>query len=647
MTEHAEQLEFQAEARQLLDLMIHSVYSNKDSFLRELISNASDALDKLRLEAFRNKDLDVDTSDLHIDIDADKDARTLTVRDNGIGMTREDVVGLIGTLAKSGTAELRQQLREAKNEAASQELIGQFGIGFYSTFMVADRVELLTRKAGESTATRWESSGAGTYTVSSVEDAPQGTSVTLHLKPEDAEDELHDYTAQWKIRTLVKQYSDFIAWPIRMQVERSIPASEDGGEDSGAGGVTVETETINSMKALWARPRNEVSDEEYQEFYKHIGHAWDEPLEIIPMKAEGTFEYQALLFIPSHAPFDLFNHDTKVGVQLYVKRVFIMADCDDLMPPYLRFVKGVVDAADMSLNVSREILQQDRQIKAIRRRLTKKVLATIKEMQSERPENYRTFWTQFGRVLKESLLSDAENQDTLLQISSFASTHSEDEPTTLAEYVGRMKGGQEQIFYATGESRQQLLNSPHLEAFKAKGYEVLLLTDPVDEVWVDAVSEFDGRALQSVAKGEVDLDSEDEKSANEAERQERERDFADLLAWLKEILSDHVKEVRLSTRLTESPACLITDAFGITPALARMYRASGQAVPVGERILELNPDHLLVVGLRDARASRSDDPSLTETAELLYGAALLAEGGELEDPAKFAGLLTQRLARTV
>jgi molecular chaperone HtpG len=647
MTEHAEQLEFQAEARQLLDLMIHSVYSNKDSFLRELISNASDALDKLRLEAFRNKDLIVDTSDLHIDIDVDKDARTLTVRDNGIGMTREDVVGLIGTLAKSGTAELRQQLREAKNEAASQELIGQFGIGFYSTFMVADRVELLTRKAGESTATRWESSGAGTYTVSSVEDAPQGTSVTLHLKPEDAEDELHDYTAQWKIRTLVKQYSDFIAWPIRMQVERSIPASEDGGEDSGAGGVTVETETINSMKALWARPRNEVSDEEYQEFYKHIGHAWDEPLEIIPMKAEGTFEYQALLFIPSHAPFDLFNHDTKVGVQLYVKRVFIMADCDDLMPPYLRFVKGVVDAADMSLNVSREILQQDRQIKAIRRRLTKKVLATIKEMQSERPENYRTFWTQFGRVLKEGLLSDAENQDMLLQIASFASTHSEDEPTTLAEYVGRMKGGQEQIFYATGESRQQLLKSPHLEAFKAKGYEVLLLTDPVDEVWVDAVSEFDGRALQSVAKGEVDLDSEDEKSANEAERQERERDFADLLAWLKEILSDHVKEVRLSTRLTESPACLITDAFGITPALARMYRASGQAVPVGERILELNPDHLLVVGLRDARASRSDDPSLTETAELLYGAALLAEGGELEDPAKFAGLLTQRLARTV
>jgi molecular chaperone HtpG len=643
MTAHAEQLEFQAEARQLLDLMIHSVYSNKDSFLRELISNASDALDKLRLEAYRNKDLDVDTSDLHIEIDIDKDARTLTVRDNGIGMTREDVVGLIGTLAKSGTAELRQQLREAKNEAASEELIGQFGIGFYSTFMVADHVELLTRKAGESEATRWQSKGEGTYTIESVDDAPQGTSVTLHLKPEDPEDELHDYTSEWKLRALIKQYSDFIAWPIRMQVERRTPATEEGGEEV----VTVETETVNSMKALWARPRDEVSDEEYAEFYKHIAHAWDEPLEVIPMKAEGTFEYQALLFIPSHAPFDLFNQDGKVGVQLYVKRVFIMADCDDLMPPYLRFVKGVVDAADMSLNVSREILQQDRQIKAIRRRLTKKVLSTIKEMQAERPDNYRTFWTQFGRVLKEGLLSDPENQDTLLGVSSFASTRSEDEVTTLAGYVERMKEGQTQIFYATGESRQQLLSSPHLEAFKAKGYEVLLLTDPVDEVWVGTVTEFDGKPLQSVAQGEVDLDSEEEKTAHEAERQERERDFADLLAWLTETLSEHVKEVRLSTRLTASPACLITDTYGITPALARMYRASGQAVPVGKRILELNPEHPLVTGLQQAQQSRADDTSLAETAELLYGTALLAEGGELEDPARFAGLLADRLARTV
>ena len=648
MNARVEQLEFQAEARQLLDLMVHSVYSNKDSFLRELISNASDALDKLRIEALRNKDLEVDTSDLHIEIEVDKGARTLTVRDNGIGMTREEVVDLIGTLAKSGTAELRQQLREAKNAAASEELIGQFGIGFYSVFMVADKVELLTRKAGESDATRWESSGDGTYTIESIDDAPLGTSVTLHLKPEDAEDELHDYTAEWKIKNLVKKYSDFIAWPIRMEVVHTTPALEKEGAEGGEETVTIETETLNSMKALWARPKDEVSDEEYKEFYKHIGHAWDDPLEVIAMKAEGTFEYQALLFIPSHAPFDLFNRDAHTGVQLYVKRVFIMGDCDELMPEYLRFIKGVVDAQDLSLNVSREILQQDRQIKAMRRRLTKKVLSSIKELQSERPEDYRTFWTQFGRVLKEGLLSDFDNQDTLLRISSFASTHSDEEVTTLAEYVERMKDGQEQIFYATGETRQQILKSPHLEAFKAKGYEVLVLTDPVDEVWVGNVTEFDGKPLQSVAKGEVDLGSDEDKS--EAEREEQQKEFADLLDWLKETLSEHVKEVRLSSRLTESPACLITDAFGMTPALARMYRASGQPVPVGKRILELNPSHPLVIGLRDAQKKADNDTALTvvaETAELLYGTALLAEGGALEDPARFAELLADRLARTV
>ncbi|OBF50913.1 molecular chaperone HtpG [Mycobacterium sp. 852002-53434_SCH5985345] len=651
MNARVEQLEFQAEARQLLDLMVHSVYSNKDSFLRELISNASDALDKLRLEAFRNKDLDVDTSDLHIEVEVDKDARTLTIRDNGIGMTRDEVVGLIGTLAKSGTAELRQQLREAKdakNEAASEELIGQFGIGFYSSFMVADKVELLTRKAGESEATRWESSGEGTYTIEAVESAPQGTSVTLHLKPEDAEDELHDYTSEWKIRGLVKKYSDFIAWPIRMEVERRIQVPVEEGSEETREEVVIDTETLNSMKALWARPKEEVSEEEYQEFYKHIAHAWDDPLEIIAMKAEGTFEYQALLFIPSHAPFDLFNRDAQTGIQLYVKRVFIMGDCDQLMPEYLRFVKGVVDAQDMSLNVSREILQQDRQIKAIRRRLTKKVLSTIKELQSDRPDDYRNFWTQFGRVVKEGLLSDFDNRDTLLQISSFASTHSEEEATTLAEYVERMKDGQEQIFFATGETRQQILKSPHLEAFKAKGYEVLLLTDPVDEVWVGTVTEFDGKPLQSVAKGEVDLSSEGDES--EAEREEQQKEFADLLTWMKETLSEHVKEVRLSSRLTDSPACLITDAFGITPALARLYRASGQDIPVGKRILELNPNHPLVTGLREAQKKADGDAALAEvaeTAELLYGTALLAEGGALDDPARFAELLADRLTRTV
>ncbi|RAV13509.1 molecular chaperone HtpG [Mycolicibacterium sp. GF69] len=641
MTAGVEQLEFQAEARQLLDLLIHSVYSNKDSFLRELVSNASDALDKLRLEALRNKDLDVDTSDLHIEIEVEKSSRTLTVRDNGIGMTRDEVVDLIGTLARSGTAELRQKLREAKNDAASEELIGQFGIGFYSTFMVADEVELLTRKAGESAGIRWTSSGDGTYSIETVEDAPQGTAVTLRLKPEDREDQLYDYTAEWKIRELVKKYSDFIAWPIRMQVEQFAPAAEEGGQET----VTIETQTLNSMKALWAKPKDEVSEEEYAEFYKHIAHAWDEPLEIISMRGEGTFEYQALLFIPSQAPFDLFTRDAKIGVQLYVKRVFVMGDCDELMPRYLRFVKGVVDAENMSLNVSREILQQDRQVTAIRRRLTKKILTTISDLQSTRPEDYRTFWAQFGAVLKEGLMSDTDNRDALLRVSSFASTDTDEELTTLPEYIERMKEGQEQIFYATGQSREQLLKSPHLEAFKAKGYEVLLLTDPVDEIWVSSVPEFDGKPLQSVARGEVDLDSDDEKS--EAEREEQEKDFAELLSWLKETLSEQVAEVRLSTRLTESPACLITPTFGITPALARMYRASGQSVPAGKRILELNPKHVLVTGLQHAHKDRRDDPALAETAELLYGTALLAEGDVPEDPAKFAGMLAERLARTV
>jgi molecular chaperone HtpG len=649
MSTGVEQLEFQAEARQLLDLMVHSVYSDKDSFLRELISNASDALDKLRIEAFQNKDLDVDTSDLHIEIEVDTDARTLTIRDNGIGMTRAEVVDLIGTLAKSGTAELRQQLRDAKSDPVTEELIGQFGIGFYSTFMVADRVELLTHKAGDSEAIKWESSGDGTYTIETVDGekgAPQGTSVTLHLKPADTEDALHDYTSEWKIRTLVKKYSDFIAWPIRMEIEHRHPA-EDGDEDT----VTREVETLNSMKALWAKAKDEVSDEEYKEFYKHIAKAWDDPLEVISMKAEGSFEYQALLFIPSRAPLDLYEPDATIGVQLYVKRVFIMGDCDQLMPRYLRFVKGVVDAQDLSLNVSREMLQQDRQINAIRRRLTKKVLSTIKDLQSQRPDDYRTFWDQFGKVLKEGLMRDFDNQETLLEVSSFASTHSEDQLTTLTQYVERMKEDQRQIFYATGESPRQILSTPHLEAFKAKGYEVLLLSDTVDEIWLGSVTEFDAKPLQSVAVGDVDLDNEEEKTAHEAERKEQEQDFAELLTWLTETLGEHVKEARLSTRLTDSPACLITDAFGVTPTLARIYRATGQDIPVGKRTLELNPSHPLITGLQHAYRDRGDDEArlaeITETAELLYGTALLAEGNAPDDPARFAELLVQRLARTV
>ncbi|MFD0362170.1 molecular chaperone HtpG [Nocardia sp. GCM10030253] len=651
MTEHVEQLEFQAETHQLLELMIHSVYSNKDTFLRELISNASDALDKLRLESYRDKDLHVDTSDLHIELEIDADQRVLTVRDNGIGMSRAEVVDLIGTLAKSGTAELRKKLNEAKSEAASEELIGQFGIGFYSTFMVADKVTLTTRKAGENEGTRWESTGQSTYTIETLDEAPQGTTVSLHLKPADEDDHLFDYTQEWKLREIVKKYSDFIAWPIQMQVERTITEGE--GEEK-VDKTILETQTLNSMKALWTRPKSEVSDEEYKEFYKHVSHGWDDPLEIIPMKAEGTFEYQALLFIPSHAPFDLFTREHKRGVQLYVKRVFIMDNCEELMPEYLRFVKGVVDAQDLSLNVSREILQQDRQIQMIRKRLVKKVLSTVKDLQgAEDQEKYQTFWKEFGRVLKEGLLSDFDNRETLLQVSSFASTNSDTELTTLAQYVERMQDGQDAIYYMTGETRQQIESSPHMEAFKAKGLEVLILIDPVDEMWVGSVTEFDGKPFQSVAKGEVDLESEEEKKASEALREQQDKDFAEVLTWLGKALDDSVKEVRLTSRLTTSPACLVGDVFDFTPMLERMYRASGQLVPETKRILELNPTHPLVTGLRDAYDTRKEDadagkvPELTETAELLYGTAVLAEGGELKDPARFAHILTDRLTRTL
>ncbi|MEV4628010.1 molecular chaperone HtpG [Micromonospora sp. NPDC049523] len=643
MSTGVETLEFQAEARQLLQLMIHSIYSNKDIFLRELISNASDALDKLRLESLVDKELEVDTSDLHIQIEVDREQRTLTVRDNGIGMTRDEVVGLIGTIAKSGTAELLRQLKESKDAAASQDLIGQFGVGFYSTFMVADKVTLVSRRVGEQDGTRWESDGAGTYTVEPVADAPQGTAVTVHLKPEDEEDQLFDYTTEWKIRELVKRYSDFIAWPIRMEVER--PASDADGEGDDA--PKHEVKTLNSMKALWARPRNEVSDEEYNEFYRHVSRDWNDPLEIIRMKGEGTFEYEALLFIPSQAPFDLFTRDAKLGIQLYVKRVFIMDDCQALMPEYLRFVKGVVDAHDLSLNISREILQQDRQIQLMRRRLVKKVLSTVKDLMGQDADKYGTFWREFGRAVKEGLLNDFENQRAILDISSFASTHDPEQLVTLQQYVERMKEGQTDIYYMTGESRKMIENSPHMEAFHAKGYEVLLLTDPVDEMWVEAVRDFDGKQLRSIAKGQVDLDAEQEDKADEPDRDQQKEEYAALLTWLSTQLTEQVKEVRLSSRLTTSPAILVGDAQDMTPTLERMYRAMGQEVPQIKRILELNPTHPLVTGLRKAHEQRSEDPAVAETAELLYGTALLAEGGELPDPARFARLLADRLARTL
>ncbi|GAA4136343.1 molecular chaperone HtpG [Streptomyces griseoincarnatus] len=632
-----ETFEFQVEARQLLQLMIHSVYSNKDVFLRELVSNASDALDKLRLAKLRDDTLDADVSDLHIELETDRDARTLTVRDNGVGMSYDEVGELIGTIANSGTAQFLKELKEAQDAAGAEGLIGQFGVGFYSGFMVADEVTLVTRRAGEKQGTRWSSRGEGTYTLERVDDAPQGTSVVLHLKPADPDNQLHDYTSVWKLKEIVKRYSDFITWPIRLVGEK------DGEGDDGE---AAEPETLNSMKALWARPRDEVSEDEYHELYKHIGHDWREPLETIQLHAEGTFEYQALLFVPSHAPHDLFRQNMRHGLQLYVKRVFIMDDCEALLPSYLRFVKGVVDAQDLSLNVSREILQQDRHIRMMQRRLTKKVLSSVKSMMTADAEKYATFWREFGAVLKEGLVTDPDNRDALLAVASFASTHEDGEAVTLKRYVERMPEGQDDIYYITGESRETVDNSPHMEAFRERGIEVLLLTDPVDEVWADAVGEFEGKRLRSVAKGEIDLDAREDDRSEDEQKQQAEA-YAGLLGWMRERLDDDVKEVRLSTRLTRSPACLVADADDLTPALENMYRAMGQEVPHSRRILELNPDHALVKGLNEAYAEREDRSELADTAELMYALAVVAEGGRPKDPARFVRLTADRLERTL
>ncbi|MFG2841534.1 molecular chaperone HtpG [Streptomyces zaomyceticus] len=651
MTSQVETYEFQAESRQLLQLVVHSIYSNKDIFLRELISNASDALDKLRLESLRDGDLDVDTSDLHISLEPDRERRTLTVRDNGIGMSRDEVVGLIGTIAKSGTAEFVRKLKEAKEAqdakdggAASAALIGNFGVGFYSSFMVADKVTLVTRRAGEDTGTRWESDGEGTYTLEALGDVPQGTSVTLHLKDEDTEDQLWDYTQEHRIRDIVRHHSDFIPWPVRLAPERTGEPESTGETEGTEAAQPAAAETLNSMKALWARSPQEITEEEYHEFYKHISHDWSDPLETLHTRAEGTFEYQALLFVPSRAPLDLFRQGARHGLGLYVKRVFIMDDCESLLPDYLRFVKGVVDAQDLSLNVARETLQQDRQIQLMHRRLVKKVLSSLKAMRTKDAERHRTMWQEFGRVIKEGLISDSENRRTLLDICSFDSTHDPEQQTDLAGYVSRMKEDQKHIYYLTGESRARLENSPHMEAFSAKGLEVLLLTDPVDEVWVESVGEFEGTTLQSIAKGQVDLDAKPDDESGDEDRDRREKEYADLLGWLTSTLSDEVKEVRMSTRLTTSPACIVGDTNDVTPTLEKMYRAMGQEVPRIKRILELNPSHALVTALREAHGKDSTDPALPETAELLYGMALLAEGGELPDPARFTRVLADRLA---
>ena len=649
MSPHRETFEFQAEARELLDLMVHSIYSNKDIFLRELISNSSDALDRLRFESVTHPELIMEGTELHILIERDKEAHTLTIRDNGIGMSRSEVIDLIGTIAKSGSRQFLSAMQSARENDGAPELIGQFGVGFYSSFMVADKVTLVTRRAGEPQGTRWESEGKGSYTIEDVEMPEQGTAITLHLKASDTEDAIHDYTDEWTIKGIVKKYSDFVAYPVRMETERQeIERDEEGKPKPDTQPRTIkEIQTLNSMKAIWLREKDTVTDEEYHEFYKHISHDWNEPLKVIRAKIEGLLEYQLLLFIPSRAPFDLFYREGFHGVQLYVKRVFIMDNCKELMMPYLRFLRGVVDSEDLSLNISREILQQDRQVQRMRRGLVSKVLEFLKQMSDNEPDTYKTFWAEFGRVFKEGVFQDQENRQAILELMRFDSTANSDEQVSLNSYISRMPEGQDAIYYMAGESREEIENSPHLEAFRARGYEVLILTDPVDEIWTQSVFEFNGKRLQSVGKGNIELGSEEEKKQAQEERREKEEQHASLLAFLKEKLDKYVKDVRLSSRLTTSAACLISDENDMSPQLQQLLKAANQEAPLVKRILELNPNHPLLGKLQTVHGQNPADVRLIEYAELIYGLALVAEGGEPPDPSTFSKRVVDLLVQVV
>jgi molecular chaperone HtpG len=617
MTEQPERHEFQAEVRELLDLMIHSLYSHKDIFLRELISNASDALDKIRFEALSRPELAA--GELAISLEIDAAARTLAVHDNGIGMSRAEVVENLGTIARSGTREFLRAIREAK-AAAAPELIGQFGVGFYASFMVADRITVVTRRAGTEEATRWESTGDGSYTLDAAERPAAGTTVTLHLKAQDEEDGLNDYTRAGVLKDIVKRYSDFVTYPIRLQ-----------------------DETLNSMKAIWARDKDAVTEDEHREFYKHVSHDWNDPLEHLSVHMEGSFEARALLYIPSKAPFDL--HDRaggQRGLSLYVKRVFIMDDWRELLPPYLRFVRGVVSSDDLSLNVSREILQKNRQIQAIRKYLVRRLLAAFKEMKEQRADRYRTLWAEFGAVLKEGLLGLEEEPDRLLELVLAAST---DGPalTSLGEYVGRMKSGQPAIYYLTAASREAAERSPHLEAVRARGYEVLFFLDPIDELWLRMRREFEGKPLASVSQGGVDLGSGADGTKEGSVPEEIGERFKALLLALRVALQDEIKDVRLSARLTSSPACLVGEPGDLSAHIEDLLRRSGRDVPQAKRVLEVNPSHPLLMRLVAFHAAHPDDERFRCYAELLHGQAILAEGGTLSDPAAFSRRLAELL----
>jgi len=645
---HKETLGFQTEVKHLLHLMIHSLYSNKEIFLRELISNASDAADKLRFEALSNESLYEGDSELKIRLEFDKDKRTITVIDNGIGMTREEVQEHIGTIAKSGTKQFFEAL--TGEQAKDSELIGQFGVGFYSAFIVADKVTLTTRKAGAAAGegTRWESAGEGDYTIETVEKAQRGTEIVLHLK--EAESEFLD---GYRIRSIVRKFSDHISLPIVMDKEVMPPlageSEEEGEENAEAKAAPVPEiveETINSASALWTKARQDISDDDYNQFYKHVGHDYQDPMTHVHSKVEGTNEYTLLLYVPSHAPFDLWDRDTKHGVKLYIRKVFITDDAEQLMPRYLRFIKGIIDANSLPLNVSREILQQSKQISTIKSGAVKKVLGMLENLAKNEAEKYEKFWTEFGAVIKEGVIEDHSNKERVAKLLRFSTTHTDNskQDQTLEDYVSRMKEGQENIYYVTADSFPAAKNSPHLEIFRKKGVEVLLLSDRIDEWLVTNLSEFDGKHLQSVAKGDLDLgkleaESEEDKKAQEDVKHE----FESVLKQIKDVLGEKVSDVRLSHRLTESPACLVADIYGMSLNMERIMKDAGQlmgGMGMGRKpVFEINPTHPLVVRMK----AEQDDTRFADLTHILFDQAILSEGGQLDDPTAFVHKLNSLL----
>jgi molecular chaperone HtpG len=635
-----EQYQFQAETRQLLDLMINSLYTNKEIFLRELVSNASDAIDRLRFETLSNPELVTGDDRYEIRLEVDKQERTLTISDTGIGMSHDEVIAHIGTIAKSGIRELREKIRNNQPHEMLTGSIGQFGVGFYSAFMVADRVTLVTRRAGETNATIWESSGDGTYTLREGQRSSRGTTIKLHLRDEPAED---DYTDPWVLSRLVKKHSDFIGYPILCTFEREevdqLGKPLPGGPPKT---IVVEEKTLNSMKPLWTRPEAEVEESEYAEFYRHISDDWNPPFKTIVLKAEGAFEYQALLFIPAKAPHDLFYHAAESGVRLYAKRVMIEKRCEELLPRYLRFVRGVVDSADLPLNISRQMLQQDRHLGQIRKWLTKRILDTIEELNQQDYEKYLTFWEQFGRALKEGVSSDYDNKERLLKLLLFSSSNDPEKLTTLQGYVDRMKEGQHEIFYLTGESRSVVENSPHLETLRERGYEILYLIDPVDELLVQTLTEYQGKKLKSAGKGTIKLsDTEDKQPADEHD------EAVGLLDFIQKPIEAYVKQVRLSNRLVSSPACLVGTEMDYSPQLERLLQKGKGGGPKQRRILELNPKHEIFMKMRHRFMKDNQDKAVAECAESLFCYALLAEGSELPDTRRFNQLMLGNLLQTL